>query len=192
MKWLGAARQQAISCAKVDPDLCRHVASLGHNELTLSIFWLLIQQKQQNFPVISMHLDLLQYVQLIQNLSFKFREKLVSQANIPQSSNHLNFARKKAVWLLCPVKISAGLTRGVVGSGWSAVRRRGCGGDWVAGRGSEAGCDAGGNWTSPAMCAGCPTHYSWIHWEAAGLQGEEYVYYVQPGKVGHLMKRILG
>ena len=33
--WLGAARQQAITCANVDPDLYRHIASLGHNELML-------------------------------------------------------------------------------------------------------------------------------------------------------------
>ena len=26
--------QQAITWANVDPDLCRHMASLGHNELT--------------------------------------------------------------------------------------------------------------------------------------------------------------
>ena len=29
----GAIRQQAITRASVDPDLCRHMASLGHNEL---------------------------------------------------------------------------------------------------------------------------------------------------------------
>ena len=27
-------RQQAITWANVDPDLCHHMASLGHNELT--------------------------------------------------------------------------------------------------------------------------------------------------------------
>ena len=32
-KWLGAVRQQAITWANVDPDLCRHTASPGHNEL---------------------------------------------------------------------------------------------------------------------------------------------------------------
>ena len=32
-QWLGAVRQQAITWANVDPDLCRHMASLGHNEL---------------------------------------------------------------------------------------------------------------------------------------------------------------
>ena len=31
-QWLGAVRQQAITLANVD--LCRHVASVGHNELT--------------------------------------------------------------------------------------------------------------------------------------------------------------
>ena len=31
---LGAVRQQAITWTNVDPDLCRHMASLGHNELS--------------------------------------------------------------------------------------------------------------------------------------------------------------
>ena len=31
--WLDAVRQQAITWANVDSDLCRHIASLGHNEL---------------------------------------------------------------------------------------------------------------------------------------------------------------
>ena len=35
--WLGAVRQQAITWANVDPVLCRHMASIGHNEL-MSIF----------------------------------------------------------------------------------------------------------------------------------------------------------
>ena len=34
-KWLGAVRQQAITWADVDPDLCRHMASLGPNVLNL-------------------------------------------------------------------------------------------------------------------------------------------------------------
>ena len=34
--WLGAVRQQAITWANVDPYLCRHMASLGHNELTIN------------------------------------------------------------------------------------------------------------------------------------------------------------
>ena len=29
--WLGAIRQQAITWANFDPDLCRHMPSLGHN-----------------------------------------------------------------------------------------------------------------------------------------------------------------
>ena len=29
----GAVRQQAITCTNVDPDLCRHLVSLGHTEL---------------------------------------------------------------------------------------------------------------------------------------------------------------
>ena len=33
-QWLGAVRQQAITWANFDPDPWRHVASLGHNELT--------------------------------------------------------------------------------------------------------------------------------------------------------------
>ena len=35
-QWLGAVRQQAITWANVDQDLCRHMASLSHNELTLA------------------------------------------------------------------------------------------------------------------------------------------------------------
>ena len=31
--WLGAVRQRAITWVNVDPDLCRHMASLGPNEL---------------------------------------------------------------------------------------------------------------------------------------------------------------
>ena len=31
----GAVRQQAITWANVDPDPCRHMASLGHNELKI-------------------------------------------------------------------------------------------------------------------------------------------------------------
>ena len=33
MWWLGVVRQQAITWANVDKPLCRHVTSLGHNEL---------------------------------------------------------------------------------------------------------------------------------------------------------------
>ena len=32
--WLGGIRQQAICWVNVDPDLCRHMASLGVNDLT--------------------------------------------------------------------------------------------------------------------------------------------------------------
>ena len=32
--WLGAVRQQAITWANIDPDLCHHMASLDHIELT--------------------------------------------------------------------------------------------------------------------------------------------------------------
>ena len=35
-EWLGAVRQQAITWVNVDPDLCRHMVSLGHNELIFS------------------------------------------------------------------------------------------------------------------------------------------------------------
>ena len=34
--WLGAVRQQAITWTNVDLDPCRHMASLGHNELTMT------------------------------------------------------------------------------------------------------------------------------------------------------------
>ena len=30
---LGAVRQQTVTRANIDPDLCRHLGSLGHNEL---------------------------------------------------------------------------------------------------------------------------------------------------------------
>ena len=33
LHWWSVNRQQAITWANVDPDLCRHMASLGHNEL---------------------------------------------------------------------------------------------------------------------------------------------------------------
>ena len=33
-QWIGAVRHQAITWANVDPDPCRHMASLGRNELT--------------------------------------------------------------------------------------------------------------------------------------------------------------
>ena len=36
-QWPGAIRQQAITWAKVDPDLCCHMALLGHNDLTLDM-----------------------------------------------------------------------------------------------------------------------------------------------------------
>ena len=38
--WLGAIRQQAITCAIVDADLCHHI-SLGHNELMSVRLWFL-------------------------------------------------------------------------------------------------------------------------------------------------------
>ena len=37
MKWLGAVKQQAITWAKVDRGLCRHMESLGYNDDLLSI-----------------------------------------------------------------------------------------------------------------------------------------------------------
>ena len=36
---LGAVRQQAITWANVDPDLCCHMMALGHNELTYIPAW---------------------------------------------------------------------------------------------------------------------------------------------------------
>ena len=38
-EWLGAIRQQAITRANVDPDLCHQMASLGLNELTHWVLW---------------------------------------------------------------------------------------------------------------------------------------------------------
>ena len=38
-QWLGAIRQQAITWANVDTDLCCHIASLGHNECETNHVW---------------------------------------------------------------------------------------------------------------------------------------------------------
>ena len=38
--WLGAARQQAITWANDEPDLSHHMASHGHNELTIIPAWI--------------------------------------------------------------------------------------------------------------------------------------------------------
>ena len=35
-RWFGSVRQQAITRVSVDTDVCRHIASLGHNELSIS------------------------------------------------------------------------------------------------------------------------------------------------------------
>ena len=40
MAW--CRQQEAITWTNVDPDLCRHMASLGHNELTFSCKYLLL------------------------------------------------------------------------------------------------------------------------------------------------------
>ena len=47
-KWLGAARQQAITitCTNVDPDLCRHMSPLGHNELILIPLHVLFRRRR--------------------------------------------------------------------------------------------------------------------------------------------------
>ena len=39
-KWLGAVRQQHITWAIVDPDLYRHMASVGHNVLNSLPYWI--------------------------------------------------------------------------------------------------------------------------------------------------------
>ena len=49
--WLGAIRQQAITWANVDPDLCRHVASLGQDELT-EIWVTDLQMNHRDMPII--------------------------------------------------------------------------------------------------------------------------------------------
>ena len=36
--------QQAITWANVDPDLCRHMASLGHNELSTEMILYMCQK----------------------------------------------------------------------------------------------------------------------------------------------------
>ena len=38
-EWVSAVRQQAITWANVDPDLCHHMVSLGHNEF---LSWILL------------------------------------------------------------------------------------------------------------------------------------------------------
>ena len=40
-QWLGAIRQQVITWAHVDPGLCRHMVSLGHNESMFYIYHIL-------------------------------------------------------------------------------------------------------------------------------------------------------
>ena len=57
-KWLGAVRQQAITWASVDPDLCHHMGSLGPNELSLD--WLCTVQF--NFYITSITLWAGEYV----------------------------------------------------------------------------------------------------------------------------------
>ena len=37
LQWLSVVRLQAITWANANPDLCRHILSLGHNELTLDV-----------------------------------------------------------------------------------------------------------------------------------------------------------
>ena len=48
--WLGAVRQQAITWANFDPDLCRQMASLGHNEL-MDLFDVVTHIPQDHFDV---------------------------------------------------------------------------------------------------------------------------------------------
>ena len=38
-QWLGVVRQQAITWANVDPELCRHMVPLGHNEIKVGRFY---------------------------------------------------------------------------------------------------------------------------------------------------------
>ena len=37
-EWFGAIMQQAITWANVDPELCHHIAALGHNEWKINHF----------------------------------------------------------------------------------------------------------------------------------------------------------
>ena len=52
--WLTAIRQQAITWANVDPELCHHMVLLGHNELNIQFIQLsnsyttLVRKKQIN------------------------------------------------------------------------------------------------------------------------------------------------
>ena len=50
---LGAVRQQVITWTKVDLDPCRHMASLGHNELMQRfLIWTVIVLVQMAFFVV--------------------------------------------------------------------------------------------------------------------------------------------
>ena len=56
--WLGAVRQQVITWANVDPDLCHHRLSLSHNEVNpCDIEFILVSSKTYSFPIISKYCD---------------------------------------------------------------------------------------------------------------------------------------
>ena len=72
--WLVAIRQQAITWANVDPDLCRHLASLSLNELTSPRFKKYQQAKYLVIAVTSHeHCDISDHWQINCLLSKLFR-----------------------------------------------------------------------------------------------------------------------
>ena len=61
-EWLGVVRQQAITWANVDPDLCHHTASPGHNECwrmmqNTNTFWWFMKTVCKTLPVINYSLS---------------------------------------------------------------------------------------------------------------------------------------
>ena len=53
-EWLDAVREQAITWANVDPDLCSHLASLGPNELMRpGLSWYYKQQRQDVYLTVT-------------------------------------------------------------------------------------------------------------------------------------------
>ena len=94
--WLGALRQQATIWTNVDPDLCRHVVFLGHNEL---IFFL-------SFSHCFLNHFTPQYPQLA---SMPFHSTTIftlayllplSLAHLPQQKHYLNMLSSKTNALL--------------------------------------------------------------------------------------------
>ena len=65
--WLGAVRQQSITWANVDPDLCRHMPSLGHSELIAKVIKPIVQEHRPwyvitNLPFLCVHITGIHYL----------------------------------------------------------------------------------------------------------------------------------